>query len=157
MSEVTPELMESYCMFRLEEVEQAKHPAQQKDQRAVKNNLKVEVTGFSTRLAIIAIHKDPEQNELKKILCEGTPVGGYVYNVVEDCYYVRCAGRLELGSIPIAFCLRAGDNKFWMGNVPMPESIIKKYLNEIQQIHFNAFKSAYKAEDHTYEYLQCVG
>ena len=156
MSEVNPELMDSVCQFRLEETTSPKYPAQSKDSRAVKNNLIIEVSGHRTSIVIIALSTNPEANVLKKIRCEGTPLSGYVYNVIEDCYYVRCAGHIDLEVIPIAYCMKARDNSFWMEFVPMPDSIVKKYMNEDQLAVVKSFKNNYRGEEYTFEYIQFV-
>jgi hypothetical protein len=149
-------LMDSVCEFHLLDIERPKKTASQKDLRSIKSNLTIEISGCNTCLVVIAINKNKELNNLLKVRCEGTSVGGYVYNVIEDCYHVRCAGCLDLGSVPIAFSLRTIDNRFWMANIPLPEFLIKKYLNEFQETQLNIFKNNFSVDDNIFEYLQCI-
>lgn len=154
--ELTPELVDSVCMLRLEEIERTKYPAQTKDGRAIKGALKVEVSSFSTHVVVIAIKKG-ESNELHRIRGSGgTAVFGYAYNSVEDCYYVRCTGSFELGSIPISFCIKSEGSSFWQVYVPLPEIVIKRYLDESQNIQLRTFKNSYKPEEYDFEYLQFI-
>src|ERR1035437_1982059 len=85
-----------------------------KDAKAIKANLQIIRSTEQTFVIVIALHKDMNKNDLQKVPCAwGTPLGGYVYDNVNHCYYVKCVAFQSLGYVPLACCLRAKDSYFW--------------------------------------------
>ena len=152
--EITPELMDSFCQIQLEDIMKPKYSAQPRDGKSVKNSLKVEVSHYRTHIVVVA--RKEGENDLKKIHCiGGTPIGGYVYNSIDDAYYVNCVGYIELGCIPVSFHLKAEGSSFWKTHMPLPEVLIKRYLDKTQEQVLKNFKLVYK-DGYTFEYIQCV-
>lgn len=124
-----------------------------KDLKAIKSSFQVTSTGGSTFIIVLAVH--PENNDLVKIRCEeGTPIGGYVYDNVNNCYYVRCVDWTPLGYVNCAYWLRMKDNQFWRTNLPLPETLIWRYLEDESKDKLKAFKACHKGCD--FQYLQLI-
>ena len=98
---------------------------EEKDVRAIKSNLQIVRSPEQTFVIVLAIHKDMGRNVLQKLRCEdGTPIGGYVYDNVNNCYYVKCIAFQPLGYVPFACLLRVKDNYFWRTYIPLPETLL---------------------------------
>lgn len=96
------------------------------------------------------------ENRLLKIDCDrGTPVGGHVYE--NDCYLISGVDFRPLGYIPVSFKLEAQEARFWSVQIPVPEDIIKKYLNDKQRENLESFQTVYKDEEYKIQYLQLIG
>jgi len=108
----------------------------------------------ATYVLAVAIHKQDKQNTLTRIPCKKCiPLGGYAYDVSNDCLCVRCVDYLALGFIPISYELSLG--RFWKTAVPMPAPILETYLTETQAELLTNFKETY-ADVNKYEldYIQ---
>lgn len=123
----------------------------------LKDHLKITPYTVLTHVTVIAVNSsDLKDNRLLSIKCEkGTPLGGYVYDTVNDCYRVLCVGYSELGYIPMAFRLTIGAGAAWRLFVPMIEEVLVKYMNEEQKEALEKFKDQYDTECY-FEYLQVV-
>ena len=127
----------------------------EKDTRAIKTHLQLVRTEDRTFVIVLALHKELGRNALQKIRCEcGSPLGGYVYDNVNDCYYVRCVDYRPLSYVPFACLLRVKDNNFWQIHVPLPESLLVRNLSNDASNKLKAFKAAYK--DHIFQYMQLI-
>ncbi|MCK9458333.1 MAG: hypothetical protein M0R80_01665 [Proteobacteria bacterium] len=127
----------------------------EKDTRAIKTNLQLTRTKDRTFVIVLALHKELGRNALQKIRCEcGSPLGGYVYDNVNDCYYVRCVDFLSLSYVPLACLLRMKDNNFWQMYVPLPEALLIRNLSPDASNKLKAFKAVYK--DHIFQYVQLI-
>lgn len=109
----------------------------------------------STALIAMAVHRDHHFNPLTKIPCLGSPIGGYVYDNVADAYFVHCAAFVPLGYVPVAFQLSMPGNPDWMPHVPMPESLLRRYMDQIQLSSLDDFKATYPPP-YNIEYLQMI-
>jgi len=108
----------------------------------------------ATYVLIVAIHNVDTQNTLTRIPCKRCiPLGGYAYDVSNDCICVRCIDYLSLGFIPLSYELSLG--RFWRAAVPMPAPILETYLDSTQVKLLTKFKEMY-ADVNKYEldYIQ---
>jgi hypothetical protein len=92
----------------------------------------------------LAVAKDIEKNNVQQIPCSGTPVGGYVYDVKQDCYYASCVAYHIVGSVPFSCAARIKNNNSWQMYVPLPENVFVRYLNKASVKNLKFFKSLYK-------------
>jgi hypothetical protein len=155
--DIPPDMLDSICIMNLQDMSAPKlSDLDIKDSKAIKGSLKIEVsTLFQTNLIVIATNENSEKNNIRKIKCSGTPIGGYVYNCFEDCYYVRCIEHFDLGAIPIVFYLK-GEGYFWRTFVPIPEIVIKRYISKMQELNLKDFKSMFKGEGFKFQFIQFI-
>jgi hypothetical protein len=155
MPSVRDEVFDSICAARVIDImSSANDPlVEAKDLKAIKSSLQVTLTGGLTFIIALAVH--PENNDLMKIRCEeGTPIGGYVYDNVNNCYYAQCVAWVKLGYVNCAYWLRMKDNKFWRTDIPLPETLIWRYLEGEPKNKLKVFKACHKGCD--FQYLQLI-
>ena len=125
--------------------------------REVLHGLDVKESINETYLIAVAVNIDHAKNFLNRISCKkGIPIDGYVYDAQSDCYFIECADFLHLGAIPVSFVATAKNSLQWRMNLPLPESVIKKYLNPTQKKDLKTFKSHFKQDEYTISYIQMV-
>jgi hypothetical protein len=111
-----------------------------------------------SHVVAIAIDKhDPSRNGFGRIHCMGQPLGGYVYDAVQDTYEIRCCDMVELGSIPVAYKMRIRDNSAWEVLVPLPTSLIVRCMSPEQRKAFQVFRNKYSNERFSIEFVQAIG
>lgn len=109
----------------------------------------------STFVVVIAYDTQSDTNIVNRITCrKGTPIGGYVYDSQNDCYYVECTDFLNLGFIPISYTVSFPGDRYWKVRLPMPESVIKKYLNPLQKQELRNFVKRFKEPRFRINYIQ---
>jgi len=133
-------------------------PASQQDSKDVKSNLSVRATQESTYIILLVIHDDPDRNKLQQISCDrGTPLGGYVYDSVKDCYFVSCLDYLPLGYIPVSFKVEMKNAGHWAVSIPVPEKVLKRYLDDQQKTDLKRLRDLYNDGHHRISFLQMIG
>jgi len=107
-----------------------------------------------THIFVLAFHH--ARNKLTAIVYKekSSPIGGYTYDAKFGQYYVECAEHLDLGVIPISFSIRIDKISRWECRIPLPESVIKKFLDADQIAKLNSFKE--KNRDCRFEFMQLV-
>lgn len=118
-----------------------------------------EVTPSFERTYVIAIahHRERGRNFVNRISCKkGLPIGGYTYDSQSDSYHVECTDFLHLGYIPVSFTTKVKGIFGWEVRVPMPESVLKKYLTSLQKKELKNFKNHFKAEDYEVQFIQMI-
>lgn len=119
-----------------------------------------------TYVVVVAHSKcEHHSNELLKISCKhGLPITGYTYDSQSDAYHVRGADYLHLGLIPVSFRIKMVESSLagiylgneWNVKVPVPEAILIKYLDPLQEKELRNFKSKFPDSKFDYQYLQMV-
>jgi hypothetical protein len=126
--------------------------------REVKSHLEVVPSADSTYVTVLAVHKDPTQNFVRRVSAKrGVPVAGYgyVYDMPHECYLVRCVDFLGLGYVPLSFRMAVKGVTEWTAEVPMPESVLKKALSPQQRKDLKKFMSNFR-ENYTFEFIQLL-
>ncbi len=129
----------------------------EKDTKDIKNAMKMQVDFESTGIVMVAIHKNDKLNHPVRIPCHGcTPIRGYNYNTVNDTYSFRCHEHLNLGNIGVSYSLVMRGTGGWECRIPVPEDVIKRYLDADQRKNLLAFKQQFKemGEEIVFEYVQ---
>lgn len=129
----------------------------QKASKETHRNLIVSATTQFTYVIVAAVHEDTSKNFINKISCKkGIPLGGYVYDAQSDAYYIDCADFLHLGYVPLAFEAKMDGVDDWKISVPMPESVVKKYLSVMQKKELKNFKNHFSDQFYKIHYIQIV-
>lgn len=125
------------------------------DIKDIKAKLIIERAEERTIIVVIAINQDSKENLINRVHCrKGIPISGYAYDVVSDTYHVLCQDFLLLGCIPLSFCQTMPGIGNWRRYVPMPESVIRRHLDNQQRSDLRNFKYTHK--NCTYDFLQII-
>ena len=128
--------------------------ATSKDVKDFKSALKVVRTDDATYIVVVAVHKDEIKNDIVRVSCDrGVPITGYVYDGVNDCYLINCVDCLSLGYVDASFTLESKDTG-WIVQLPMPDAVLKRYLNLRQKSDLKQFKKVFEGDDYTFSFLQ---
>jgi hypothetical protein len=121
----------------------------------LKNQIKLVSSSDPTHLIVVAVHPTSTKNQIHEIhVKHGVPVGGYVYDTVNDAYIVRCVDYLHLGVINASVKMEIADAGNFVSQLPLPQSVIFELLNDKQIDDLNLFKSTFK--DCNFRFLQYV-
>lgn len=114
---------------------------------------KFQVVAGDTYLFVLARDTESQNsNIVKRLTCQRCyPLGGYAYDVVNDCFHVDCADYLDLGCVPVStrICLPG-----WSQVIPSPESVLLSKLTQEQRLKLKDFKSAYRPKRFNLNFLQ---
>jgi hypothetical protein len=125
--------------------------------KELQRKLVVQTSISSTYVVVTAYDSQSETNIVNRISCRrGIPIGGYVHDAQNDCYYVECADFLNLGLIPISYAATLSGDRYWKVRLPMPESVIKKYLSPLQKKELRNFLKRFKEPRFRISYIQMV-
>lgn len=127
----------------------------QKDIKNFKKSLRLEEEHFGTYVFAVAVSLDISKNELIEIsTCYGTPLNFDIFNILKDVYGVFAVGYHDIGYIPLNYVLYI-DDAAWKSSVPLPVSVIRKHMTNIQKKKLELWKSKHKNFD--IKYYQIVG
>ena len=125
--------------------------------KEVHNSLLPSLTNLETYVIAVAISKDFTKNFINRISCKkGIPIDGYVYDAQSDCYFIECSDYLHIGVIPVSCVISSKSGSSWKINVPLPETVIKKYLNESQKKDLKNFKGHFNNDEYVINFIQLV-
>lgn len=128
-----------------------------KTAKEVCNNLEIKVSLDKTYIIVVAVNRDLSKNLISRISCKkGIPILGYVYDSQTDSYCIECSDYLHLGFIPVSFKGKMKGLKDWQVSIPMPESVIKKYLTSMQKKELKNFRNSFKDDVFEIQYIQMV-
>lgn len=128
-----------------------------KTAKEIKNSLEINKSFEQTYIIVIAYNRERGRNFVNKISCKkGLPIGGYTYDSQSDSYHVECTDYLHLGYIPISFVARIKSLKDWEIRVPMPETVIKKYLSSLQKKELRNFRNHFNSETYEIQFIQMI-
>lgn len=123
--------------------------------REQKEKMQVVFEKTPSYLVVAAVSKEPKKNSIVKITCKrGIPFGGYVYDNQSDTYHYECTDCLHLGIIPVSAFVKLKDNSAWRVKVPMAESVLKKYLSDMQKKELKMFRNHFPPTDYDLHFVQ---
>ena len=151
--------------FSLEEEEE-----EEEERPDFSENLPIDLKDFRKKVQLVqmddgmCIHvvainiKNPELNNVRSIPAyTGEALNVGVYDLVKDNYCIECESYHELGSIPVNYKLWVKGAYSWMIDVPLPLSIIERYLSERQKENFGNWKLGLgNLKDYTLDTIQVV-
>ncbi len=125
--------------------------------KAIKNSLKITPALGSTYIVVLVFHEDSDKNHLCPIKYDkGIPLSGHLYDTQSKAYYVECHDLLLLGIIPVSFLMSMTNVGNWNPRIPLPETVIKKYLDTQQKKDLKNFKNKHAGNQYSFQYLQMV-
>jgi len=137
--------------------EDIKPEASPEDLEEIKSHLEIVQQPETSFIIVLAINKDSSNNHIAKIPCNrGMPLDGYsyIYDNSRDIYFAECADYLMLGDVNVSFKMKFSEGlDLWNVDVPMPESLIKKYLTTSQNRDLKKFKAIFN-NDYKFNFLQ---
>lgn len=127
-----------------------------KDCRDTKKTLKVEQDDNGTHITALATAKDYIKNSILIVPVEtSTPLNLEVYDTVRDAYVVEGVDFVDLGHIPVNYRV-AMESAQWYADVPVPPSVIRRYISAEQKKKLDRFKSRWNGKLYDITYLQSL-
>jgi hypothetical protein len=128
-----------------------------KDSRDIKKCLKVVQGSIGTIVYALAINvKDFDKNTITEISDQGgQSLNHEAYDHVRDVYHVSCCDFHKIGLIPVSYSISIVDSS-WSQDIPLPISLIKRYMTEEQNVFFNEWIGKYKSNQFSIEYIQML-
>lgn len=124
-----------------------------KDRRDIKRNISVVRGEDAVYVYAIAVSRDIYNDDYISVPATlGDPIGDMCYNIVQDRFYVKGVSYHMIGEIPVSYRLEIDNH--WQVNVPLPPSVIKRYMTELQRSDFLEWKQSYKNCD--IEFMQLL-
>jgi len=144
--------------------------ATEKEFKEIKSKLKLIRTQQPSYIVLLVSHKTPEKNDIVRLNCKNlipangypfntkvVPIGGYVYDGIHDCYIINCIDYMTLGFMPFSYKLKMENVGFWTVQIPVPENLVKKNLDNKQKFELDNFKSVYEdSEIFDFHFIQFV-
>jgi len=128
-----------------------------KDSREIKRAVQVEQSMQGTYICAVAVRKNEDENRLLAVPVFGEPLSRECYDTVRDVFVVEGVDWVEVGSIPVNYTIRLGEETYgWQMDIPVPTSVIKRHLTKEQKHRLNCWKSRWNRKDYKIEYLQSL-
>lgn len=120
-------------------------------------------------MVLIVVHQNRNENQITRLRCRSLmpldgypfdrkiiPIGGYVYDGVQDCYLINCIDHLALGHVPFSYKLEMDETGLWSSFVPIPHSILKQWLEVDKKLTLEKFECEYSEykEQVYFQYIQ---
>ena len=126
----------------------------QKDSKEIKKSIRLEQNYFGVYVLALAVHENCDFNKKIEITTDiGTPLTPEVHDTVRDLYYLEGLDVFDLGHIPVSYRLFC-DECDWDTHVPLPFSVIKRYLTKEKKINFNKWKNKFEKENLKIKFIQ---
>lgn len=127
-----------------------------RDAKEIKKSLRLEQNYQGIWVWAVVSHRDFELNQKIEIPATfGMPLTPEVHDTVNDVIYVEGISLLEMGFIPVNYRLIIEDADFDL-QIPLPFSVIKKYMTSEQNKIYRNWKSAFKGADFQFRYFQIL-
>jgi hypothetical protein len=127
-----------------------------RDIKEIKKSLVFEPSEQGSYIWAVAFNKDDNYNSRIVIDANrGMPVTTEVYDTVADKFYLEGCSSFEIGYIPVSYSFTIEDTDF-THTVPLPLSVIKKYMTKTQLKNFASWKNAYQSSEYEIRFVQLV-
>ena len=123
----------------------------------IRDKLEIEFSHDKTYVAVLAVAENSDRNKLTTVSCKkGIPITGYSYDSQTESYVVECCDYFPLGYIQASYWHTMPGVANWRQRIPMPESVIKRFLTPEQKSDLRGFKAAYKGcKFHFMQIISC--
>ena len=123
--------------------------------RDFKMSLEFTPMSDGVRVFAIAVANDSEENTDIVVPCDdGEPLNNEVYDFVKDAFHVTGVSFIDLGEVPMSFCVRMKDVYGWEEDIPLPKTVINRLLSDTQKSLFKLWQSDYPADKYKILFLQ---
>lgn len=128
-----------------------------RDTREIKKALNVEQEYRGMHVFAVAVDmKNVDRNKTLQIpVYDSEPLTHEVHNLVKHCLHVVGFSFHEIGYVPVNYTLFI-DGVNWLEDVPVPFSVIKRYLDPIQKRDFNRWRENIVGENINVEFVQTL-
>lgn len=128
-----------------------------RDSKEIKKSLKLEQDYSGLHIYAIAVNKEFEKNRHLEIFSDwGTPLTDNVYDTVHDSYHVDGVAFMQIATLPVNYRLISTES-YWSVDVPLPYSIIRKYMSKEEKSKFDQWRQDYPPASFDIKYLQVTG
>lgn len=129
------------------------------DFRDFVKEMSVEITREKTFVTLVVINKkDNKANKPSSISTKfGHPLGGYVYDRETNSYYLECVEQAEIGYVNCSLFISLPNIGHWKLPVPIPVSVLSRYLSYNQNKIVKLFKDKYNQETYELQFVQIRG
>jgi hypothetical protein len=109
----------------------------------------------TVRVIAVALAHDRSQNKDLLIPCgDGDPLNNEVYDLVKDAFHVTGVDFLDLGEIPLSFCVQMKDVYGWQVDIPLPSNVVRRFLTTEQAKNLKQWQAQYSRREYSIRYLQ---
>ena len=133
-------------------------PEDEKLITAVKNHIIVERVPCTTYVYALAVAKNNDENPVQKIVCKGgfTPVGGYVYDRLNESYVVQCLSYVPVGPVPFGISISTQTAPNWKTFAPIPLDLLLESFTDEEMYVYNKLREKYPVGDYDITFLQMI-
>lgn len=130
----------------------------EKDAKDIKKAIQFEQNYFGVHVFAVAIHENYDLNKKIEISTNnlGTCLTPEVQDTVNDVCYLEGMDIFEVGQIPVSYRLII-DECDWDSHVPLPLSVIKRYLNKNQKNNLSNWIDGFKSKNCSIKFVQFLG
>lgn len=128
-----------------------------KDVKELKSRTKVSLGKGKTVVLAVVTSLNSEENKLITAPCKaGIHVCNTVYDVTKDSFIIEGVEVYTLGDIPVHYFIEMEGVQGFRVHLPLPETVVKRYLTESEKKKFEDWKSKFPKETHNIKLLQMV-
>ena len=147
----------------VEEVTSMPDKRKQENEDAIMEALELQQAPGHTHLIAVATHNAQSDgsnaNQPRQIRCYHGHAfyEGYPYDQGNDCYLISCVDSKELGAIRIAYQLTMPGSGEWTVQIPLPEKVVRRYMDATQKSALAQFGEKYSSKSYTIQIMQMAG
>jgi hypothetical protein len=120
---------------------------EEKEAQLLKSKLNIVRSNHAMFVIAVAVSRNPERNSKLKIPAnKGVPIGGSVYDSLNQCYIIKCRDTLNIGSVGISFFAEMDGSPYWRQSLPVPICVLKRYLSNKQKYDLKHFEDTFASE-----------
>jgi hypothetical protein len=128
-----------------------------KDVKELKSRTKVSLGKGKTVVLAVVSALDSTENKLITAPCKaGIHVCNTVYDVTKDSFIIEGIEVYTLGDIPVHYFIEMEGVQGFRVHLPLPETVVKRYLTESEKKKFEDWKAKFPKETHNIKLLQMV-
>lgn len=147
----------------VEEVTSMPDKRKKENEDAIMESLELQQAPGRTHLIAVATYNAQSDgsnaNQPRQIRCYHGHAfyEGYPYDQGNDCYLISCVDSKELGAIPIAYQLTMPVSGAWTVQIPLPEKVVRRYMDATQKSALAQFGEKYSSKSYTIQIMQMAG
>jgi hypothetical protein len=127
-----------------------------KEVQEVRSSLKISRSDRSTHIVALAQSKNSNDDKTISIDCEKGECVTHkvVYDITKDKIHLNCIDYFDLGIIGCSYAIRDKEN--YPIHIPLPETILKKYIDSRRLEEFNEWVLKHSSDTVEISYLQIL-